>query len=707
MHALTVHRGELVARVAIALAIAALPLLTWMLLRGGTGGTFMFDDLSNLAALDTFDGGVTSWGELRHYLSLNASGPTGRPLSMLTFLLQQYDWPGSAAAMLEFNLLLHGLTGLIVALIAHRLARRVKGISDNAAGVIALLAGAIWLLHPIQVSTVFYVIQRMAQLSTLFVLLGLYAYIVAREHLEQGRLRTGAILLACTPLLGIMGMYAKENAILLPLALLLTEYWFFRRRAPFNRLVTAVRLAFLWLPAGVILAYLVMEAGAGGYDQRPFGPGERLATQMQAMLHYLHLLAIPRSITPGIFYDSFPVAASWLSPSVLLGVFVIASAIILSVRYRKQAPLVTWGILFFLAMHAIESTTRPLELVYEHRNYLPSAGLALAAAAALIGLWQRFPLAGVTAIALWLALSSAQAHVRAETWGDPDLLIEIWTEVNPDSPRMWLQYARRASMQGDQAAVDLAYDRWRELRPDSLVRHVSTLVKDCPQTPLPPERIRELGNDFATGYYEHGLIQALSRLTEQATRESCRGLRVENVYSLTRMMLDNPEFTRERARMQVHNHTGELMVRAGFIEDALDDYARANAYRRSDLMLIRQTIHLASYGFVEEALAHLRRYRDNPAPAIQHRLHVYWLLFDHESYFDQIERQLEDMLEEDTAPDEIPAPTAPENHAGVARSGGMLDNEPRSPAGLPEPQGVTRTWLHPDPSSRLAAFFAA
>jgi hypothetical protein len=52
--------------------------------------------------------------------------------------------------------------------------------------------------------------------------------------------------------------------------------------------------------------------------------------------------------------------------------------LILSILWRKRFPIVAFAVLWFLVGHSLESTVFPLEIIHEHRNYLPALGPLLA-----------------------------------------------------------------------------------------------------------------------------------------------------------------------------------------------------------------------------------------------------------------------------------------------------------------------------------------
>ena len=86
----------------------------------GIGGPFLFDDYRNLSPLGE-EGGVSDWPTFRKFVFGNPSGPSGRPVSMLSFLLDAQDWPASSASFKYTNIMIHLLSGLMLCWFASEL----------------------------------------------------------------------------------------------------------------------------------------------------------------------------------------------------------------------------------------------------------------------------------------------------------------------------------------------------------------------------------------------------------------------------------------------------------------------------------------------------------------------------------------------------------------------------------------------------------
>lgn len=421
----------------------------------GLNGPFLFDDAANLAPLRPWYNGQLDWRQV----VLGQDGLIdSRPVAMLSFLLTAgLGGPGPLSYKLG-NLLLHLLCGLL----AFRLLRRA--LSEDAAlapqaRLFAAAAVALWLLHPIQVSTVLYAVQRMAQLSALFALGATLAYLAARQRWAAGHTRSAWLLLFLVfPLLLAAGVLSKQNAAVAPLLCLVLELAYFRGPRP-----PAIKLffgLFVALPAVAALASLAFAPDLllGGYAEWDFSPIQRLLTQARVLCDYLGTLLAPRGEHMTLFRDDVAVSTGLFSPAttaaaIALLLLVSAAAIAL----RKRAPSLFAGWFFFLAAHSVESGLLPLEMYYEHRNYLPSIGLALAVMG-LFALWparaaapRRRPLAvlGLVAICALLAWS---AQARVATWHSKADIVANALVHHPDSLR-----ARQT-----QAFIDLSANRYEQ-----------------------------------------------------------------------------------------------------------------------------------------------------------------------------------------------------------------------------------------------------
>ncbi len=362
---------------AFALSLAILLGLAWVAYHPGLSGTFLFDDYANLPSLGEFgpidNNARTFW----RYLTSGSADPTGRPLALLSFLIDARNWPADPYAFKRTSVLLHLVTGGLLSWLLLKLGRFTRR-SEAQIRFAALLGAALWLLHPLFVSTTLYVVQREAMLPALFIVLGLLGYCGARGLAAQGR-PTGAVLCAlsigiCT----ILGTLSKANGALLPLLAWIVEAIFLAPATPISHARTrrgfaAMRRWVLVAPSILLFAFLAKTAFDGFVNGlpaiRPWTLGERLLTESRILVDYLWLLWLPRPYTAGLFNDSYVASTGLLSPpTTLLCLFAIAALLAWAWKLRKRHPVVAVALLFFFAGHLLESTVVPLELYYEHRE---------------------------------------------------------------------------------------------------------------------------------------------------------------------------------------------------------------------------------------------------------------------------------------------------------------------------------------------------
>ena len=421
----------------------------------GTGGDFLFDDFANLPALGRY-GGVRDAQTLLYFVTSGIADPTGRPVSMLSFLIDATNWPAAPYSFKRTNILLHALNGLLLYGTLSALGRRLSADSGHT-HTAALLAAALWLAHPLWASTVLYVIQRQAMLAAFFVLAGIRAWIASREAFDAGRNQTGwTWAIVAVPVCGLLAGLSKANGFLLPLLLLVLQATVLRPLTTESRPARSSRLLLVTAPAVSAIFALIALAwqASGGNARRSFDFGERLLSQPRALMEYLHQLFIPGLGNTGVFADGFVASTGLFIPwSTLPALLLILTMAVTGWLLRQSRPVIACALLFFLTGHALESGPLMLELYFEHRNYLPATLLfwPLAWWLCAPGRYRIFRIAGGTAAAsLLLLLTFAQASL----WADPLALARDWAARNPGSARAQAYAAQQGSAHGHVAAAD-------------------------------------------------------------------------------------------------------------------------------------------------------------------------------------------------------------------------------------------------------------
>ncbi len=421
------------------LGLSALTLLVyWPSLRGG----YLFDDSVYFVANPDVHVTTLHFGDwVRAALSQSGINPLVRPLSALTFAANYYFsgvdpfWPKLT------NVGIHLLNGVLLFLLLRELfelyaaTRRVESPRPLNA---ALIAGA-WLLLPINLSGVAYVSQRMEELATLFVFLGLLWYIRARRlhYTGAGNASTLWVSLAlCTAL----GLTAKEDAALLPLYSACLEFaitGFRDSNGKASRAALWTHFALLVIPlvAGLIWIAPRVLHGVSGY--RNFTIAQRLLTEPRVLVDYIHWTLLPSLNALTFYHDDLAVSDGLLAPpTTLFAILALLALLGIAIWQRKARPFFCLGVLWFFAGHSMTATILPLELVFEHRNlFLPSACCLLSRR-----FWRskpgiRFPAAKTLIITGFIALFAFTTFLRAQEWSDPIALAYSEALKRPNAPR--------------------------------------------------------------------------------------------------------------------------------------------------------------------------------------------------------------------------------------------------------------------------------
>lgn len=436
--------------------VALLSALTAWVYWPGISGPELLDDRSSVLVIRD----LKSAPELaQDYIFGDRSGMLGRSVSVASFVLERLYLDGDIAVSKRINILLHLCNGVLVIWFLW-LMFRVTGIPGYRGLAIAL--GALWLLHPLLVSTVLYVVQRMAMLSTFFMLLSAISYVYWRIALGEGRgswLRFLPVVLFF-----VVGLFAKENTIVLvPILILLEVLWFGCKRAGGDTILWLQRLSYGLIASGALGVISALVLGwdwlATRMQRRPFTLEERLLTESRIVWDYVSQIFRPQVSRMGLYHDDVVLSQSLLQPVTTLYAILAWLALLavsaLMLRWQGGRWLV-FGIAWFLIGHSVESTVWPLELYYEHRNYFPAIGLLIPLGALFAMLVKRWPepRAPLVAILAFCAVVlSAQTASQVQIWSHRSLLVLHHLNGHPNSGRANIDMAVEIAQHGELEAA--------------------------------------------------------------------------------------------------------------------------------------------------------------------------------------------------------------------------------------------------------------
>ena len=471
--------------------LLALALLTWIPYANTLEVPFVFDDLHNIKENSNVHLEDLSWDSLKGSISKNS---TPRPLAYLSFALNHRVHGLEVRGYHLTNLLIHFINGCLVFFLSLRILTTLSHKESNPSTIrwIAFLAAALFLVHPIQIQAVTYLVQRMASLCALFQFGALLSYLQARETTHK---RKRWLLFSLALLSWALALATKQNALILPLTLILCE-WLLYQKGEWSWLKKAVPYA---LPIGILIfALLYLYKGERlfrtfevGYSKRDFTMGERLLSQSRILLHYLSQIVWPHPNRFVLVYD-FPISKSLFQPwSTFLSLLLITSSLLGAILARHRFPLLCFGLLWFFLNHIPESTLMPLELVYEHRNYLPAFGIFLILAQVLIHFspHRSAPLLA----SLLVGLLTFSTLIRHRDWQSQYLLWKDNVAKQPTECRAHFNFAIQQAQQQDFAEAIQSFTTAYELNPNfqsALVRR-GILLKE-------QGKLQEALTDFTT-----------------------------------------------------------------------------------------------------------------------------------------------------------------------------------------------------------------
>jgi protein O-mannosyl-transferase len=583
--------------------------LTALIYLPGLNGPFLFDDYPNLERLGS-RGPINTLELLWLYLKSGFSGPTGRPLSLLSFLIDANNWPAEAWPFKRTNLVIHLLVGAVLFGTTRKLLASI-GRSARDAAWIGALAATLWLLNPFFVSTTLYAVQRMTQLAALFVLAGIWCYLHGRELLASGPRRGYLMLCAGLPLWTLAATLSKENGALLPLLVLVVQWTLASRwtsPAP-PRWWTAM---FLVLPTAVLVAYLlaVIPKAESAYAGRDFTMYERVLSQGRFVWDYLYHLFIPRIQTSGLFQDdrlaSTGLLEPWTTLPALLG---IAGLVCAGWLCRTRWPLLSLALLFFLGAHLLESTLVPLELYFEHRNYLPAAFLFLPlAAGAHDAIKARIRPALVTALsATSFVVFAVATWQHAALWGDEDKLLLVAAQSNQNSVRAQISAAQTWMRNNDYAKALEILEAAEQRLPGNVLITSNVLAARAELGILTVEDLTAAAAQIRAGVFDIQAVRALEQLVYVMNSKGPQPAHAKIVNELLQGIRDDLAGRLPPAHRMTLYLQGMLLAGQGqpreampYLLGALDVYNSVN----SGLRLVSDMAH---FGHYEQALELLSR----------------------------------------------------------------------------------------------------
>lgn len=640
-----------------ALGVALALIACWFAYHPGLYGYFLFDDFLNLPPLGE-QGPIHTTQQLLQYLTSGKADPTGRPLSVLSFLIDANDWPADPYSFKRTNVLIHMLNGALLAQSMLQIGRR-SGLDERSAQVSAVIGAALWLLHPLFLSTTLYIVQREAMLPATFTLLGILCWLKGRDESISGQSRTGlAWLFGGSWVATFLAVLCKGNGILLPLLILVAEVTVLPKISSVESGARRFRSQRLWLLGLPILALAMWLAASipsaiqGAHEFRAWSVAQRLMTEPRILMQYLWLLIAPRSTTAGLFNDQIIASTSLIHPwTTLPSIGAVLGLLISTVFWRRRYAVVAFAVLFYFAGHLLESTFLPLELYFEHRNYLPAMFLFWPVGIFLSrnGPYRRIRLTAGVAVPLGLATLT---YIGAMIWGDAYRQALIWAEVNPQSPRAQASAAMFDIAHGRYALAIARSRKALALHPNEVQLAAQLVDASCASGSVELADINALLRSIRTAPNGSRVsYNWIDEATQDAVSKRCTGIDTNTVRSAIEAARGNPLIGGRAGPEQDMSHAeGVLLLAEARPDEALKVFNAALALSPNPGLALQQASLLGNAGFPKLGLDHLSYYSElqsNPPRGLNIQSLHFWLL-ERQGYWKHEEAHLKTILQLDS-----------------------------------------------------------
>lgn len=524
----------------------------------GMSGGFALDDYTNIVQNEALHIEQLSWSALSHAAFSFQAGITMRPISMLSFTVNEYLYGDGALSFKITNLVIHLLNGLLVCVLLLQLLntyreRYATGISEERMQWLAIITGGLWLLHPLNLMPVLYVVQRETSLSSFFVLVGCNVYLWARTRRLAGLSGTWA-LWTLVPILTLVATFCKESGALLPVYLIAIEYFIFdfrSRDGSVDRQTLLFYVSMLVLPMlGAGIWIIATHGGPLNYSFRDFTLGQRLMSEARIVWLYIKWTYLPDLASLGLYHDDIAVSHGLLQPvTTLFSILGLAGIAVAGFLLRRRLPLLVFGVAWFFGGQLMESTVFPLELAYEHRCYLPDLGLLFACTSVIYPLTPsaRFEKLRHGALALMLCAATVLTGLRAYDWRDNLSFAASEAEHHPASPYatyMLGQTYANLALFGDGSKYQNAVDSLKAASAVSnsgIIPDVSLILVEAQlKGEVEPGVLGRIAKKLGHRRISASDIQGLNALTDCVDRHNCR-LPSAGMRAVFESALSNPE----------------------------------------------------------------------------------------------------------------------------------------------------------------------
>ncbi|MGD8888207.1 MAG: tetratricopeptide repeat protein, partial [Desulfobacterales bacterium] len=494
-----------------------------------------------------------------------------RPLAYISFALNYYLHRYNVVGYRLINILIHLVSGILLYLVVKN--TMVLPVVTSRYGHfmwIPYVAACVWLIHPLHSQSVTYIVQRMTSMAAMFYMLSMWLYIKARQ---SDRTIFQMVLFAGCGISGILALGTKETSATLPVFIFLYEWFFFQDLSPGwlkRRIILIVGVGVLF--CSVVFLYTDGQPLAkimATYKTRDFTLLQRVLSESRVVILYLGLIFYPHPDLLNLDYD-FPLSYSIIDPpTTLLAFAIIIGMLTLAFWLAPKDRLVSYCLFWFLGNLVIESTVVGLELVFEHRTYLPSM-LIVVMTILLVNRYLRPNLLKVVAVISLIMVLSVWTYERNSVWNSD---VTLWQDVVKKSPQKARPHNNLGNALRRQGKLSEAIYHFKEalrIDPNYAKAHnnlgIVLATQGDAETALSHFYLAlELNPSYAEAYSNIGVTLARQGRLDEAINNFSIALRLKPDYA------------------KVHNNLGAALVRQGRLKDALEHFKAALLIKPDDL----------------------------------------------------------------------------------------------------------------------------
>jgi hypothetical protein len=349
--------------------------------------------------------------------------------------------------------------------------------------------------------------------------------------------------------------------------------------------------------------------------------GERLLSQSRALCDYLFNIVLPNLRGGGIYHDDFTVSQSLTQPwTTLPAVLLVSGLVVGALLCHRRWPLLGFALLWYFVGHLLESTVFPLELYFEHRNYLPMFGILFALALWAVQASRHWGNLAIGLVWLWIAFAAWLTSVQAPIWGDRDALVTIWAIEHPQSARAVQEHASYYYRHSQyQEAAEVLLDGYsRGVRGSDFPAQVLLLACTRREADMAERANRLLRESLRSGEYNNALPITMRKLRLKVQSGSCPLLLTEDGWlQLTDRLLENPNYSTGTPSSYLHVERAYLFQHRRDLNRTMLEFEMAWDARESSELAQLMAVTLASAGLYQQAKTWAHRAAAHQVPGVR------------------------------------------------------------------------------------------